>query len=171
MKLIFAQYLAGLKERGELDVIMPDLLSEIGLNVISKPARGTKQYGVDVAAVGTLPGGVRSLFLLSIKPGDLTRSDWNTGAQALRPSLDQVLDVYIQSLNTPMTMPVRSTAWASRLPPGGRRGSGRRVAGRDTRALSAEDDPGEPAAVAGPARHPRVRRRLRRPAGTAGPAA
>lgn len=98
MKLIFTQYLAGLKERGELDVIMPDLLSEIGLNVISKPARGTKQYGVDVAAVGTLPGGVRSLFLLSIKPGDLTRSGWNSGAQALRPSLDQVLDVYIQSL-------------------------------------------------------------------------
>ena len=98
MKLVFTHYLAGLKERGELDVIMPDLLSELGLNVISKPARGTKQYGVDVAAVGALSGGVRSLFLLSIKPGNLTRCEWNTGPQALRPSLDQILDVYIQSL-------------------------------------------------------------------------
>ena len=52
MKLIFSEYLASLKERGELDVIMPDLLSEIGFTVFSKPAVGTKQHGVDVAAVG-----------------------------------------------------------------------------------------------------------------------
>jgi len=97
MKLVFVQYLASLKERDELDVIMPDILSEIGLNVLTRPARGTKQYGVDVAAVGTLPGGVRSLYLLSIKPGDLRRSGWDTGEQALRPSLNQILDVYIQS--------------------------------------------------------------------------
>ena len=98
MKLIFTQYLASLKERDELDVIMPDLLSEIGLNVISRPARGTKQHGVDVAAVGTLHGGVRSLYLISIKPGDLRRSGWDTGAQSLRASLNQVRDVYIESL-------------------------------------------------------------------------
>lgn len=97
MKLIFMQYLASLKERGELDVIMPDLLSEIGLSVISKPAIGTKQYGVDVAAVGTLTDGVRSLFLLSIKPGDLKRTGWDVGAQSLRASLNQVLDVYIRN--------------------------------------------------------------------------
>ena len=98
MKLIFTQYLASLRERDELDVILPDLLSEIGLNVISRPSRGTKQHGVDVAAVGTLPGGVRSLYLISIKPGDLRRAGWNTGEQSLRTSLDQVLDVYIEKL-------------------------------------------------------------------------
>ena len=97
MKLIFTQYLASLRERGELDVIMPDLLSELGLNVLSKPARGTKQHGVDVAAVGILPGGVRSLYLISIKPGDLRRSGWDTGEQSLRASLNQILDVYIES--------------------------------------------------------------------------
>ena len=98
MKLIFTQYLASLRERDELDVVLPDLLSEIGLNVISRPARGTRQHGVDVAAVGTLPNGVRSLYLISIKPGDLRRSGWNTGEQSLRTSLDQVLDVYIEKL-------------------------------------------------------------------------
>jgi len=98
MKLIFTQYLASLRERDELDVILPDLLSEIGLNVISRPARGTRQHGVDVAAVGTVTGGVRSLYLISIKPGDLRRSGWNTGEQSLRTSLDQILDVYIQKL-------------------------------------------------------------------------
>ena len=95
MKLIFAQYLASLTERGELDVIMPDLLSEIGMTVLSRPSLGTKQYGVDVAAVGPHRGGGRALFLISIKPGDLRRSGWDTGAQSLRPSLNQILDVYV----------------------------------------------------------------------------
>ena len=95
MKLIFTEYLASLKERGELDVIMPDLLSEIGFTVISKPAIGTKQYRVDVAAVGAEPGAERTLFLISIKPGDLRRADWDVGPQSLRTSLNQILDVYI----------------------------------------------------------------------------
>ena len=94
MKLIFMQYLASLKERGELDVIMPDLLSEIGWTVISRPGVGTKQYGVDVAAVG-IDGIEKKLFLLSIKPGNLTRSDWNSRDQSLRQSLDQIQDAYI----------------------------------------------------------------------------
>ena len=95
MKLIFMEYLASLKERGELDVIMPDLLSENGFTVISKPAIGTKQRGVDVAAVGPGRDGVEALHLLSIKPGDLRRSGWDSGKQSLRTSLNQILDSYI----------------------------------------------------------------------------
>ena len=95
MKLIFSEYLGSLKERGELDAIMPDLLSELGFTVFSKPAIGTKQHGVDVAAVGPGQGGQRTLFLISIKPGDLRRSGWDVGAQSLRTSLNQILDVYI----------------------------------------------------------------------------
>ena len=97
MKLILVEYLASLKERGELDVIVPDLLSEIGLTVLSRPSIGTKQYGVDVAAVGKDTDGTRRLFLLSIKAGDLRRSDWDSGPQALRPSLNQIIDVYIRN--------------------------------------------------------------------------
>ena len=96
MKLIFMEYLASLRERGELDVIMPDLLSEIGMTVTSKPAIGTKQYGVDVAAVGDDSEGVRKVFLVSIKAGDLNRSGWNVGEQSLRTSLYQIVDVYIE---------------------------------------------------------------------------
>ena len=95
MKLVFAQYLASLRERDELDAVLPDLLSELGMTVFSRPALGTKQHGVDVAAVGALPSGERALFLISIKPGDLRRSNWDTGAQSLRASLNQILDVYI----------------------------------------------------------------------------
>ena len=50
MKLILKQYLSSLKERGELDAILPDLLSQLGLNVFSRPGRGTRQDGVDVGS-------------------------------------------------------------------------------------------------------------------------
>nr|VFK58999.1 MAG: hypothetical protein BECKTUN1418D_GA0071000_10939 [Candidatus Kentron sp. TUN] len=96
MKLIIRQYLASLKERGELDAIIPDLLSELGLTVFSRPGRGTRQDGVDVAAVGSLEGGLDKVYLFSIKAGNLTRNSWDGDAtQSLRPSLNEILDAYI----------------------------------------------------------------------------
>lgn len=98
MKLIIREYLASLKERGELDAVLPDLLSQMGLNVFSRPGRGTRQDGVDVAAVGRLGGkkAKEKIYLFSIKPGDLTRQDWAGGkVQDLRPSLVEILDSYI----------------------------------------------------------------------------
>src|SRR5438034_5556510 len=96
MKLIIREYLGSLRERGELDAILPDLLSQLGLNVYSRPSRGTRQDGVDVAAVGRLDDGPEKVYLFSIKPGDLTRKDWDGDAvQALRPSLNEILDAYI----------------------------------------------------------------------------
>ena len=97
MKLILRQYLADLPERDELDAVVPELLSEIGFNVLSRPARGMRQLGVDVAAVGPDEDDKhrRKLFLFTIKPGDVTRGDWNGTLQALRPSLEEILDAYI----------------------------------------------------------------------------
>lgn len=96
MKLILRQYLLSLKERDELDVILPDLVSQLGLNVFSRPTRGTRQDGVDVAAVGSLDEELDAVFLFSIKAGNLTRTEWNGPShQALRPSLDEILDSYI----------------------------------------------------------------------------
>ena len=94
MKLIIREYLSMLREREELDAIIPDLLSQLSLNVFSLPQRGTAQNGVDVAAEGHL-GEYEGVFLLSIKSGDLGRTDWDVGPQALRPSLNDILDVYI----------------------------------------------------------------------------
>jgi hypothetical protein len=56
---------------------------------------GTTQHGVDIAAIGE-EDGERKVFLFSVKQGDLTRQDWDGAAsQSLRPSLNQILDVYI----------------------------------------------------------------------------
>jgi hypothetical protein len=95
MKLLLSDYVGSLRERDELDAILPDLLSELGFHVISRPAVGVAQRGVDIAAVGKDDDGVRKLFLFSVKAGDLTRSEWDTGVQALRPSLNEILDDYI----------------------------------------------------------------------------
>jgi hypothetical protein len=95
MKLLLADYVGSLKERGELDAILPDLLSELGFHVISRPAIGAVQRGVDIAAVGRDQDGERKLFLFSVKAGDLTRAEWDAGVQALRPSLNEILDDYI----------------------------------------------------------------------------
>lgn len=98
MKLVIREYLASLKERDELDAVLPDLLTELGFTVYSRPARGTRQYGVDVAAVGPGQDGIRRVHLFSVKSGDLNRNEWNTASpQSLRPSLDEILDHYIAS--------------------------------------------------------------------------
>ena len=96
MKLVVKEYLSSLRERGELDAVLPDLLSQLGLNVYSRPARGTRQNGVDVGAVGSLDGETEKVYLFTIKPGDLTRTSWNDGTpQAVRPSLEEIQDAYI----------------------------------------------------------------------------
>ncbi len=98
MKLILKQYVEGLKERGELDAILPALLSELGFHVLSHPGIGTRQAGVDVAAVGLddRDGNKEKLFLFVIKPGDMKRSDWDSHSpQSVRPTINEILDSYI----------------------------------------------------------------------------
>lgn len=100
MKLILKEYLASLKERGDLDKsVLPNLLSEIGLRVLNKPMIGTRQNGVDIAAVGRIKGEdkKRFLYLFCIKAGNISRNDWNSGVQAVRPELDEIRDVYLRS--------------------------------------------------------------------------
>lgn len=98
MKLILAQYLRTLKERDEFDRLLPDLLLAMGYVSVSKPQTGIRQYGVDLAAVGISPDdGVKELLLLIIKRDDIGRTDWDTGPQSVRQSLNEVLDVYLKT--------------------------------------------------------------------------
>jgi hypothetical protein len=99
MKLILAQYLRTLKERNEFDSLLADVLLAMGYAPISKPQTGNRQYGVDLAAVGTAPeDGVQELVLLVIKQGDIGRNEWDSPKpQSVRPSLNEVLDVYLKT--------------------------------------------------------------------------
>ena len=99
MKLVVRQYLQGMKERGGLDILLPELLSELGYEVIHHPRIGTRQAGIDVAAVGPDPDAEnrKSLFLFVIESGDVGRGDWDESLQAVRPSLGEVIDDYIQN--------------------------------------------------------------------------
>lgn len=98
MRSIVREFFRGLKERDELDAIVPELLTATGFEVISRPQVGPRQFGVDVAAVGLDDDGRRKLFLFVIKQGDLTRNDWDGNPQAVRPSLGEVRDAYLDTL-------------------------------------------------------------------------
>ena len=65
---IIKQYVASLKEDGELDYIFPLLLERMGYRVLSTPkqSKGMPQYGRDVVAVKKVKG-VNTLFLFELK--------------------------------------------------------------------------------------------------------
>ena len=107
MKLMLKEYLRSMGERGGLDVLLPNLLSQMGLTVLTTPMRGTKQHGVDVAAVGKIDGDSnQTVYLFSIKGGDINRENWDVGPQALRPSIDEIVDGYI-----PRSIPPEYAGW------------------------------------------------------------
>ena len=93
-------------ERGGLDMLVANLLSQMGLTVLTTPIRGSKQYGVDVAAVGKLldEDADQTIYLFSIKSGDIGRENLDVGKQALRPSIDEIVDAMAQTgaLMSPM---------------------------------------------------------------------
>ena len=95
---IIQNYLRGLKERNELELVCVNLMNAMGLTVHSEPRRGTKQDGVDIFAVGKLPDEhEEKVFLLTIKSGDVTRKTWSDGPQSLKQSLDEIISAYCNS--------------------------------------------------------------------------
>ena len=98
MKLIVEPYLQELGERPELESLVVSLLEKMGLDVYVVPQKGTRQYGVDVAAVGTWPGDTfEAVHLLTIKAGDITRKNWDSGGvEDVRPSFNEIEDVYLK---------------------------------------------------------------------------
>ena len=97
MKLIIREYLSLLKESKELDKLLPDLLLMMGIEPISHAQVGVRQFGVDIAAVGEYRKEGNSLFIFTIKQGDLGRSDWDVNKQSIRQSLNEIKDVYLDS--------------------------------------------------------------------------
>jgi hypothetical protein len=97
MRLIIREYLSMLKESGELDALIPDLLLSMDITPVSRAQVGPRQYGVDIAAVGRDPDDhTEKLFLLTVKQGDIDRNAWNGSPQAVQQSLDDIRYVYLQ---------------------------------------------------------------------------
>lgn len=95
MRLLLQEYFQSLKERDELDLIVPDLLSLMGMRVFSFPQKGTRQFGVDVAAISTDENGDEMVNLFVLKQGDLTANTWDGDKNSVRQSLNEIVDVYI----------------------------------------------------------------------------
>ncbi|GAB1539186.1 hypothetical protein NUACC21_18510 [Scytonema sp. NUACC21] len=98
MKLVIREYLSMLKESKEIDALLPDLLLMMGIDLLSRPAGGPRQFGVDIPAVGIDPkDNKQKLFLFTVKEGDISRTDWDAGKNAVRPSLNEILDSYLRN--------------------------------------------------------------------------
>ena len=108
MRLVLVEYLRMLRESGEFDILLPDLLLAMNIVPISKSQKGARQAGVDLAAVGP-DDSVKTLWLFVLKRGDLARRDWDTAQQAVRQSLDEIKDVYLRCNVAPehQGLPVR----------------------------------------------------------------
>ncbi|EAA8842662.1 hypothetical protein FNH73_23360 [Salmonella enterica subsp. salamae] len=98
MKVLISQYIRTLKERNELDRLLPNLLLSMDIVPLFTTQTGTRQYGVDIAAIGKDPDdGEKKLFIFVIKQKDLGRSEWDSGPQSIRQSLNEVFDVYLRN--------------------------------------------------------------------------
>ncbi|WP_293924044.1 hypothetical protein [Sphingobacterium sp. UBA6320] len=96
MKLILAEYINSLKEDGELDKVIQDILRANGVEIFSRPERG-RQYGVDIYAVGKdfTDDDKKKVFLITVKQGDLDRQNWDREVNSVRQSLDEIREVFV----------------------------------------------------------------------------
>lgn len=97
MKLIIREYLGMLRESGEFDSLIPDLLLSMNIVPLTRPQIGVRQAGVDVAAVGNDADGTKTLWLFILKRGHIGRREWDSQQQSVRQSLNEAKDVYLQS--------------------------------------------------------------------------
>jgi hypothetical protein len=102
LDILVEEYLAAMKEDGELDKFLPILLTAMGHVIISKPQKGVRQSGGDLLSVGKDDDdGKKKVFVWVIKCGDIDRAAWNSGEQAVRQTLDSVVDVYLHANLSP----------------------------------------------------------------------
>jgi hypothetical protein len=97
MKLILNNYIASLKEDKELDSLIQDILRQFDIEIVFQPRRG-RQYGVDIYAVGKDPiDEMKKVFLVTVKKGNLDRNNWQGSNQAIRQTLEEIVDVFIRN--------------------------------------------------------------------------
>lgn len=91
MRLVIKDYLIQLKEKDELDLLLCDLLLQMGYVTDNKPETGNRQYGVDIRAHNE-----KEVLLCVVKQGNLNRKNWDSDQNAVRQSLNDIQDFYIE---------------------------------------------------------------------------
>ena len=99
MNFIIREYISILKEDGELDSLLADLLFEQGYTIKYKPEKG-RQYGVDILAFKKEKQKVVEIRILTVKRDNITRSAWNGSVNAAKQSLEEILEVYLNKYLT-----------------------------------------------------------------------
>lgn len=94
MRLIVKDYLIQLKEKDELDLLLCDLLLQKGYVINSIPKTGNRQYGVDIQAHSR-----SELLYFVVKQGNIDRRIWDTDPNAVRQSIDEIIDVHLSLLS------------------------------------------------------------------------
>lgn len=98
MRLALSHYLRTLRERDEFDRLLPELLAQMGYLPLVKPKAGVRQFGVDFPAAGrSAADGVDELLLFVIKQGDIGRRTWTGDPNAVRESMEEIIDFWLAS--------------------------------------------------------------------------
>jgi hypothetical protein len=97
IQLVLSHYLAGLRERDELDALLPELLRAMGHSVLSRPQVGANQAGVDIVSTHSNATGEKEVFLYVVKFGDLGREDFYGGKQAVDPSVREAANDFVRN--------------------------------------------------------------------------
>ena len=98
MRLILNDYIASLREEGELDSLLTDLLFSKKIIPQTKTTKGARQRGVDIEALGRDESGKSHLFIVTVKRGDIDRDSWDGDKNAIRQSLDQIRETHLRLL-------------------------------------------------------------------------
>ncbi|ELS41771.1 hypothetical protein [Pseudomonas syringae] len=97
IQLVLSHYLSGLRERDELDALLPDLLQAMSHSVLSRAQVGVNQGGVDVMSTKENAQGEPEVFLFVIKFGNVSRNDFYGSQQAILPSIRQASTEYVRN--------------------------------------------------------------------------
>lgn len=93
MRLVIRDYLLQLKEKDELDLLLCDLLLQIGYIVDNTPKSGNRQFGVDIQARKR-----NELLLFVVKQKTLDRRMWDADPNSVRQSINEIFDAYLTRL-------------------------------------------------------------------------
>lgn len=90
MRLILKDYIETFKEEKEMENLLDNILFMNNYNKIIRPQKGVSQLGVDFSAEKD-----NIIYLFVVKQGDIDKSNWDSGNNAVRPTLNEILDSYI----------------------------------------------------------------------------